>query len=241
VRPLLELVLPLDCAGCGLADVPLCPACALALAVPARPAALGPVQRALLPGLEITTCARYEGTVARLVHAWKDGGRLDLAGPLAAALARAVEALEAPAAVLVPVPSARAAVRRRGEDVVADLARRSARLPTGRAGARQVATPLRQVRRIADQAGLGAQRRADNVRGAFAARAAPSGTGDALRYCVVVDDVLTTGASAGEAVRALRAAGWWVAGVATVCATPRHHPGHGDPPSDGCPAGWLLD
>ncbi|MFZ0160802.1 MAG: phosphoribosyltransferase family protein, partial [Kineosporiaceae bacterium] len=132
-----------------------------------------------------------------------------------------------------PVPSARSAVRRRGEDVVHGLARRAAATLT-RSGTWCVAAPLlKQARVTADQAGLGAAERAQNVRGAFAvgSRAVPTGV------CVVVDDVLTTGASAAESVRSLRAAGAQVAGVATVCATPRRI-GH---PNTGCRVDARLD
>ncbi|WP_225991356.1 ComF family protein [Actinomadura montaniterrae] len=76
---------------------------------------------------------------------------------------------------------------------------------------------LRQCRRVADQAGLGARARRDNLSGALEAvgRAALAG-----RRVVLVDDVITTGASLAEAARALRAAGADVVAAATVAATP---------------------
>jgi predicted amidophosphoribosyltransferase len=237
LRPLLDLVLPVDCAGCAVVGVALCAPCRALLDVPASRPALDVAQQVPLAGLALSSCARYEGSTARLVHVWKDGGRRDLTAPLAAALARAVAGLgplgpgSAPV-VLVPVPSARRAVRRRGEDVVHDLAQRAAATLT-RSETWCLAAPLlRQARVTADQAGLGAAARAENVRGAFAVRARAVPTG----VCVVVDDVLTTGASAAEAVRALKAAGAQVAGVATVCATPRRI-GH---PNTGCRAGARL-
>ncbi len=215
---LVELALPVDCAGCGAGDVRLCPGCRDLLDVEPGPPPQSPARRALLTGVPVATCGRFEGRVARMVHAWKDGGRHDLTSVLAEVLARAVRSLE-PAAgtVLVPVPSSPGAVRRRGGDVVADLARAAA----VRAGLPPRGGPrLRQVRRTRDQASLGVGERASNVDQAFGPSRwmvpRPGGRG-----CIVVDDVLTTGASAAEAVRAVRSLGWSVAGVATVCATPR--------------------
>ena len=93
-----------------------------------------------------------------------------------------------------------------------------------------MAPVLRSVRAPRDQAGLGAAERSANLDGSM--RCPPgastallgrdgSGSGPAV---VVVDDVLTTGATAREAQRALEAAGVPVAGVATVAATRRRTP-----------------
>ena len=74
---------------------------------------------------------------------------------------------------------------------------------------------LRQRRAIADSAGLGLRERAENLHHALAAR---PGEG---RVALLVDDIVTTGATLGEAERALQAAGWAVAGAVVVAATPR--------------------
>ena len=238
LRAVMGLVLPVDCAGCGQPDVALCPGCRELLAGPARRVP-GPA------GIDAWTVGRYEGPLARVVPAWKDRGRLDLSAELAVALTRSVQALltdhghpdrspdhphghppdhpldhpldhRLDRACLVPVPSSRRAVRSRGQDVVADLARRAARhcVP-----AAEAVRALRVTRILADQSGLGVSARRGNVSGAFAVRrrAVPSVRG---RPCIVVDDVLTTGASAAESIRALRAIGADVLGVATVCETP---------------------
>ena len=118
------------------------------------------------------------------------------------------------------MPSAPASVRQRGRDVVGDLARVAARRLRRRGWDARVAPRLVVVRRVADQAGLSAADRATNLEGAFGARAGPRPS----RPVVVVDDVLTTGATAAEAVRALRLAGAPVAAVAVVAATPRRQP-----------------
>ncbi|MFJ9154190.1 ComF family protein [Streptomyces sp. NPDC102270] len=115
------------------------------------------------------------------------------------------ERLRVPPVLLVPVPSARRAVRARGHDP----ARRIAFAAAGelrRAGmpARVVAV-LRQRRGVADQSGLNSRERLNNLTGALTV--VPGG-GRLLAegLVVLVDDVMTTGASLAEAARAVREA-----------------------------------
>ena len=117
---------------------------------------------------------------------------------------------------MVWVPSGRRALRRRGRDVTGDLAAEAARRLRAEGTAVRAVHALRQRRGVADQAGLTAPQRAANLRGAIEARAPVAG-----RRIVLVDDVVTTGASLTEGVRALRAAGAEVVGAATVAMTPR--------------------
>jgi predicted amidophosphoribosyltransferase len=218
---LARLVLPVCCAGCGRPDVTVCRTCRAALDGPARWVPLA-------AGGGAWVCAPYTGPLARAVVAWKDRGRRDLDCALAAGLATALTAANAAAgdagvALVVPVPSSGAARRRRGADVVAVLARRAlAQTPTGRepGGSMRVAAVLRQRRGVHDQAGLGARERRANRSGSLWLDRAGVATVEGRR-CLVVDDIVTTGATAGEAVRALTRAGAEVAGVAAVCATPR--------------------
>ncbi|WP_372500015.1 ComF family protein [Streptomyces sudanensis] len=108
--------------------------------------------------------------------------------------------------VLVPVPSARRAVRARGHDAVRRVAVAAARELRGAGVAARVAPVLRQCRAVADQAGLDARRRRENLAGAL--EVVPGG----MRLLegagvVLVDDLMTTGASLAEAARALCGAG----------------------------------
>ncbi len=124
--------------------------------------------------------------------------------------------------VLVPVPSRPAVVRARGHDPMLRIARVAAgRLRTDglAVGVRRL---LRAHRVVRDQAGLDADGRAANLQGAFVARGR-SGTG--APPVVVVDDVLTTGATVREAQRALEDAGHRVLGIAAVAATRRRRQG----------------
>ena len=157
----------------------------------------------------------FDGVPARVLRALKEDGRTGLARALAPGLAMATgAALDAASAgagsaetvVLVPVPSSRAAFRRRGYRVVELVARR-AELRCMRL--------LVPSRRTADQRELGREERRRNVRNSLRARGAAG-----LRV-IVLDDVVTTGATLQEAFRALREGGAIVLGAATIAATPR--------------------
>jgi predicted amidophosphoribosyltransferase len=202
---LLELVLPRTCLGCARPGMGLCPRCR----------ATGDPLCVELDGLTVLAAAPYEGTTrAALLH-YKERGRRELAEPLGALLARAVAGLESPAAiapVLVPVPSPRPVARVRGGQHVARVTR-----VAGARTAVPVTAALRVTRRADDSARLGAGARARNVAGTLAATAPPrAGLG-----AVLVDDIVTTGATLLEARRALLEAGWVVLGAATVAATLR--------------------
>lgn len=199
----LALLLPVSCAGCDEPDVALCERCALALAPNPRRQVIE------APGGEIAVWSGlvFEGVAARVLRAIKEGGRTGLAPALAPALAAALAHTGADDAVVVPMPTSRAAYRRRGFRVPDLLVRRAGRR------ARRL---LRHARTTADQRGLDRDARRRNVTRSLTATRDASG----LRV-IVVDDVVTTGASLAEAVRALRDAGADVVATVTVAATPR--------------------
>jgi predicted amidophosphoribosyltransferase len=206
---LVDLVLPRRCVGCGSVLGPLCPLC--------RPA--DPVIEA---ASSTWAAAPYDGPIRAALLAYKERGRRDLAGPLAALVARAtrVAVASGPAppdrVVLVPVPSARSAVTARGGDHVLRLARRAA-VATGLRVARDGLFLTRSVR---DSAGLDIGERSANLAEAMGAHPPLPGLS-----ALVVDDIVTTGATLREARRALQAVGWPVVGAAVVAATPRRTPG----------------
>ena len=204
---LADLVFPNRCVGCGSYLGVLCAGCR----------SVGPVQR----GVDGTWwAARYDGAVRAALLAYKERGRRDLAEPLGGLLARSVGAAWAaersPPVLLVPAPSARSVAASRGGDHVLRLARRAG----ARCGLRTAAGVLTLTRTVRDSAGLGVAERAANLAGAIAARPAPSGV-----RALVVDDIVTTGATLHECVRALRAAGWPVLGTAVIASTPRRSGG----------------
>lgn len=197
----LDLVLPRCCIGCAVAAEALCPRC--------RAAVLAPRARRV-GALTVRGAARYAGVVQTMLIAYKERGRRDLAGPLSGFLADSVE--RGPPGVLIQIPIRRAARRERGGDPVARLVRRA-----GWLSGRPVLPALRLIRPVRDSVGLSAAERAKNL--AFAMRAAPPPSPGTP--CLVVDDILTTGATLLEARRALLTAGWSVRGGAVVAFVPR--------------------
>lgn len=240
-RELAGLLLSAGCAGCGAGRGAgaLCVECAAELTAGAVRRVVPRPRPAGLP--TVYAAVAYGGAARAALLAHKERGALRLARPLGAALAAGVRAAgagrgarggargearpgepEGERVVLVPVPSARGAVVRRGHDPVRRIALVAAeRLRRG--GIRVELLPvLRQRRAVADQAGLSAVARQRNVSGALEAV-----RGGALRLrapgcrVVLVDDVLTTGASLAEAARAVRAACDRDAVAAAVVAAPR--------------------
>ncbi len=213
---LLDLVLPRRCPGCDAAGRTICASCAHVLDC----SVLGSVRPdPCPPGLpQLTAAAAYDGVVRRLLLAHKEQGRLGLTASLGALLAGAVAALGLPPPlVLTPVPSTPAAVRARGHDHSWRLACAAAARLGPQVEAARLLVP---ARRLADQSGLDSAARAANLHGALHCVGVPVGM-----PVVVVDDVVTTGATLVEATRALAAGGAHVRGCAVVAATQRRHRG----------------
>jgi predicted amidophosphoribosyltransferase len=244
---LADLVLPAGCAGCATGRVPLrygvCAGCAaqLEVLVPHRTAPVPPP-----PGLPpCTTVGAYAGVLRGVLLAYKERGRHRLARPLGALLAGAVAdaAVGAGAGagvplILVPVPSTATAARRRHGDHLARLtghAVRRLRAAGWRADARR---PLRALPRL-DSATLDAAGRAAAAESSLRIRGAAirdlrraQARGSIL---VVVDDIVTTGATLAAVASRLREENVLVTGAATLAATrlrgPARRPSPGWPPA----------
>lgn len=201
------LVQPIECLGCGALDRAICRECRSALrAVEPRVVRCD----AGVP-VPVWVAADYAGPVRSAILALKEHGRLDAARALSPALLAAVDAAARSAAApqgleLARIPTTRLALARRGLDPV-DEVLRAARLPS--------ATPLRAVR----QWRAGEQKQRDRV----GRLAAASGRYRSRRHLhdrrlILVDDVVTTGATLAAAVAAVREAGGEVLACAAIAA-----------------------
>lgn len=188
IEALLELVAPRRCPACDHDEVEheetFCEACA-------------PLVSATRGAHADLAAFVYGGPLADAVVAMKSPARLDAVAPMAHLYARASRRFARQVDVVVPIPSHRASLRRRGFDPVAALAR---------AAAHDLGVPcdhrlLVRPRESTPQFALEGHARRENVRGAFRAGAVDG------RRVLLVDDVRTTGATLGEASSVLRAAG----------------------------------
>lgn len=210
---LIDLLAPQQCVHCAAPGRTLCDVCASTMAGRGQRRDPIPPPRGLPPAY--STCT-YAGAARASVIAHKEHGVRSLDGPLGWALARAVIVAvgRASQVTIVPVPVSAARRAIGGDDSVAILARRASRDLRRLGVSAQVVGCLDEVAARADQAGLDTHQRRANLVGAYRAEST------AVRGPVVlVDDVITTGATLAEASRALRAAGIVPHAVATVAAT----------------------
>lgn len=202
---MLELLFPKSCAGCGAAGVSLCTSCQEELRrVPHR------VSCTVDPRVPVWALSPYAGVHRQLVISMKERGRRDACAYVGAAVRAAVDFLaargELPFAVdltLVPAPTRARSARLRGGDTVTAVCVSSG-LST---------VPCVQHRSsVQDSVGLDAAARRRNLaEGVDLLQVPPSPV-------LLVDDVVTTGATVEATCAVLFSAGVEVSGVLAVCA-----------------------
>ncbi|MGO1545373.1 MAG: ComF family protein [Gulosibacter sp.] len=216
IREALATLFPVACGGCQAADSRICRDCLDALREAVSPQVVT-IQDALAgSSLNVTTAMPYAPVLRAVLESYKERGRVDLARELSALLRLALREhmwarSSSEATLLIPVPSRRAARARRGYDHIQLLLERA--VPK----AKPVAA-LKHVRKVADQSSLGRDERAANLNGAFVASEAVRG-----RRCLIVDDLVTTGATLSEAARALRAVDATVIGAVAIARVERRY------------------
>jgi len=218
---LADLLVPLTCHGCGTrvaAPGGLCPSCWAGLELVAGPvcdvygtpmahdAGPGAVSARAVehpPGWNRARGATvFSDASQRLVHALKYRDRHEVAPAMARMMVHAGRELLTDADMIAPVPLHRWRLWSRRYNQSALLAAEVAKL----SGSRFVPDLAMRVRRTRSQVGLGQSERNRNVRGAFSVTPHHAGGIMGARV-VLVDDVMTSGATASECARALRNAG----------------------------------
>ncbi len=203
---LADLLLPLRCAGCEARGVALCPSCWQSI----NPGDAPPRPHGRPSPAPIYSVAEYQGRARAVLLAYKERDRRDLAVPLGRLLAGALLRIPgiSPARDgtwwLVPAPSRARAARRRGGSHLLRLARATADALARSGHPVGVAPALRFGAGVRDSVGLDRAARAANLAGRVRFResaAPPIGT-----PVVLLDDVVTTGATAAACVRELRSA-----------------------------------
>ena len=187
------------CVGCGAQHALLCAACRTRLEPPVGDTPVRGARQVLAPW-------DYAGAARSLVLALKLRGRRSAAAPMADAMCREALACGLESSAITWIPGRAADKRVRGFDHAEVLA--------GEVGARLGLPVMRLLRRTgvrrADQSSLSRKDRWANLDGAFAATESPAGV-------LIVDDLVTTGATAGAGSVALLSAGAHTVEVLVTC------------------------
>ena len=213
-----EFWLPENCAICDRPPKPLCADCSTGFPFRAHEV-MRKGGNGFGPELFGVAVSDYQGPAVQLVHAFKRQGSRLLTRFMAQALAEAVATqlvnqtsfgTASPEQVtLVPVPSRLDSFRRRGFVPAQLLAAAVAtRLRSGCAVEARVSNLAKLTRKVQDQALLGLQGRQSNLSGAMSAVPCPATIDAERRRVILIDDVVTTGATLNELHRAVAEAGW---------------------------------
>ena len=163
--------------------------------------------------LSVHSAIMYTPTASKIILAAKENGLQGADDLLIAAIVHVLSKarLDRGYFTLVPVPSSKRSQRRRGRSFIVDLTKAISK-HTGIA----VNDCLQVSRRVSDQSGLTRIQRSSNMHGAFSVKPGAILRGDAI----VIDDVVTTGATLREAARALNSQGFHAFGsvsAVTAC------------------------
>ncbi len=203
IKALQELLFPVRCIGCSALGLSICSACRRNW----HPHIFRTYSRRS-PHFPIYSSVAYSPIAGKVLLAAKENGLLQADALILQALNRALFQCvkEEGDGLLIPIPSRGSVARLRGRQFVGDLSReltKSSKLPTYEI--------LSHTRKVRDQSSLDARARMENLTGAMTA----------LRYlsgrAILIDDLVTTGATLHEAARALREKGIEVAAAVTAC------------------------
>lgn len=202
-RGINELLFPPRCLGCRTLHDGLCPQC--------LPIWNGSSFQTKIDVIPVFSSVAYASVATNILLASKEDGIEEadkmLVEAMRRALYRAITALKI-GPILVPIPSTARAVRHRGRNFLLEIAAR-----VGQLECLPVRELLRHNRIVQDQSTLNARARHENLSGALSVTSLSGKGVDVL----LLDDLITTGATLNEAERALTIAGFAVRGAITAC------------------------
>ena len=196
-----QLIFPTRCYGCNVLGVSICTTC--------RREWIPHYYKTYVSALNVHSALIYTPTASKIILAAKENGLRGADDLLISAVIHVLDKarLDKGYFTLVPIPSSRQSQRGRGRSFIVDLTKTISKL-TGIT----VNDCLQVARRVSDQSGLTRAQRISNMHGAFSLKPGSILRGDAI----VIDDVVTTGATLREAARALNSQGFQ--GFGSVCA-----------------------
>jgi len=196
---LTQLMFPNRCLGCHRLGPSICSAC--------RSSWHPHYYKTKVDDITVHSALLYSPIASKIILAAKESGLKGADDLLIDAIVHAIERAIPDTTLfrLVPVPSSRASQRRRGRSFVVDLVAQISE----RTGI-PMNNCLQLSRRVKDQSGLHRDERAKNLAGAFSLNSPARGE------LILIDDVVTTGATLREAARALNSQGFQAVGSVTA-------------------------
>jgi predicted amidophosphoribosyltransferase len=196
-----QLIFPTRCYGCNALGVSICTTC--------RREWIPHYYKTHVSALNVHSALIYTPTASKIILAAKENGLQGADDLLIAAVIHVLDKarLDKGYFTLVPIPSSKQSQRGRGRSFIVDLTQTISRQTSI-----AVNDCLQVARRVSDQSGLTRAQRISNMHGAFSLKPGSILRGDAI----VIDDVLTTGATLREAARALNSQSFQ--GFGSVCA-----------------------
>ena len=204
IQELSQIIFPTRCFGCNSIGISICSQC--------RSEWHPHYYQTHVGGINVHSAVLYSPTSSKIILSAKENG---IKGADALIISAIIHVLNQGNFSwhnirLVPVPSSTNNRRRRGRDFIQSICKEVSQ---------QTQIPLSSiltiVKKVEDQSGLTAKDRVSNMNGAFGVKSHSHPVGDLL----LIDDVVTTGATVTEAVRSLRAGGFHVIGSVTACVT----------------------
>ena len=215
IYSLKDLIYPVICMICNTPGESICTNCRIPW--------LRQPKKSKIEKVDLYFAANYTPESSQLILAAKERGNKDAIDLLASAISNSIQIaiyeLKITSPInLVTIPSKNLAIRRRGRDHISELALIVIN-QLKKVSIESSYQPLLSItRKVKDQSGLNSQQRSENIKGAYIVKNSLIPQGEVI----LIDDLITTGSSIQEGIRALKAAEIAVSAVTTACAVGRN-------------------